>query len=829
MTELKSSFPCVSLLLVRLFIIICVSVSQNYASPSTTAYGSTAWRNNVQALDSWSLSGPVAGPVSVPVPITVRPILVSANVSQDGLFHSFGCGFLCYGTNCESYLFSTFLAIYSQTNANLLDIQMVWSANRDHLVQDNATLTLTSAGDLLLKDKDGSLVWSANSNISVAQAVSMKMEESGNLVVLNSSNGSLWQSFDHPTDTIVMGQKLLVGQKLVASVSDTNTSQGNFYASLLTDRFALFIDSNPPEPYYMFVRSPASSIRGYAEFDQDWLLFYVQPGSNPAPRFAIPKNSLFAKVDSEGHFRFYTFLSTTGKSSIDYFTDFTQDLSACDYPKVCGDYGVCTDGECSCPKGVNGDHAFVPVQESIPSSGCLPPNPLVCPVSDISTSFSTDSYFLEMDHVSYFTYEWGNDTIPDLITREACKILCLRNCSCTAAFFRYGGYANANFSHGYCYLETNVYSLRMNSKPTDDFYSSIAYLRIQPTPEGKDKHPVAIISACVAGGVIILLALLLLAWRCSREKQKEEDSMKLPGASAVRYSFKDLEIATDNFKTKLGNGGFGSVYEGVLSDGTKIAVKRLDRAGQGTSEFRAEVETLGGIHHLNLVRLMGFCAENSHRILVYEYLSNGSLDQWIFPRKGTSEKPVMDWNTRSKVALHTAKGLAYLHEECRERIIHFDIKPQNILLDQNFNAKVSDFGLAKLISRDESEVITMLRGTPGYIAPEWLSSHVTEKADTYSFGVTLIEIVSGKRNMQLTKPDYDLISLLQDKAEQRELADLVDPDFRGEEMEEALKMIELAIWCIHRDYRERPAMSTVVKALEGTIHSLPPAISSLSN
>ncbi|GLJ12569.1 hypothetical protein SUGI_0193630 [Cryptomeria japonica] len=497
MTELKSSFPCVSLLLVRLFIIICVSVSQNYASPSTTAYGSTAWRNNVQALDSWSLSGPVAGPVSVPVPITVRPILVSANVSQDGLFHSFGCGFLCYGTNCESYLFSTFLAIYSQTNANLLDIQMVWSANRDHLVQDNATLTLTSAGDLLLKDKDGSLVWSANSNISVAQAVSMKMEESGNLVVLNSSNGSLWQSFDHPTDTIVMGQKLLVGQKLVASVSDTNTSQGNFYASLLTDRFALFIDSNPPEPYYMFVRSPASSIRGYAEFDQDWLLFYVQPGSNPAPRFAIPKNSLFAKVDSEGHFS----------------------------PRV-------------------------NTQLRLPS---------------------TQS--------------------SDLITREACKILCLRNCSCTAAFF-----------------------------------SSIAYLRIQPTPEGKDKHPVAIISACVAGGVIILLALLLLAWRCSREKQKEEDSMKLPGASAVRYSFKDLEIATDNFKTKLGNGGFGS-----------------------------------------------------------------------------------------------------------------------------------------------------------------------------------------------------------DKAEQRELADLVDPDFRGEEMEEALKMIELAIWCIHRDYRERPAMSTVVKALEGTIHSLPPAISSLSN
>ncbi|GLJ35951.1 hypothetical protein SUGI_0721350 [Cryptomeria japonica] len=163
---------------------------------------------------------------------------------------------------------------------------------------------------------------------------------------------------------------------------------------------------------------------------------------------------------------------------------------------------------------------------------------------------------------------------------------------------------------------------------------------------------------------------------------------------------------------RLGGGGFSSVYGGILLDNTKIAVKRPDRAGQGFREFRAEVETLGNIHHLNLVRLKGFCAEKSHRMLVYEYLPNGSLYKWIFPNES--------------------------REHCRERIIHFNIKPQNILLDENFNAKVSDFRLAKLINRDQSEVITMLRGTLGYMAPELLDMQFTEKADM------VVEIVSGR-------------------------------------------------------------------------------------
>lgn len=244
----------------------------------------------------------------------------------------------------------------------------------------------------------------------------------------------------------------------------------------------------------------------------------------------------------------------------------------------------------------------------------------------------------------------------------------------------------------------------------------------------------------------------------------------------MRFSFQEFQDATNDFSLKLGSGGFCSVYAGVLPDGTKIAVKRLDRAGQGAKQFKAELETLGNIHHLHLVRLKGFCAEKSHRMLVYEFLPNGSLDKWIFTND--THKNVLDLKTRSKIALHIARGLTYLHEQCQQRIIHFDIKPQNILLDENFNAKVSDFGLAKLIDGDQSEVITMTKGRPGYMVRKLLSEHVSVKADVFSFGIMLVEIVSGKRSRELS--DEPLLSVLRNKAEEARLSDLVDPVLEDE-------------------------------------------------
>ncbi|CAL4977419.1 unnamed protein product [Urochloa decumbens] len=288
----------------------------------------------------------------------------------------------------------------------------------------------------------------------------------------------------------------------------------------------------------------------------------------------------------------------------------------------------------------------------------------------------------------------------------------------------------------------------------------------------------AVILGCV--GSLILLAVFITfftyikrTWQCQEIEEEDEEFGELLGMP-TRFTFQQLQEATNQFRDKLGEGGFGSVFEGQHRE-ERIAVKRLDRADQGKREFLAEVQTIGNIHHVNLVRLIGFCAEKSHRLLVYEYMPKGSLDKWIFYQNDSSTAP-LDWKTRRKIITHIAKGLSYLHEECMKRIAHLDVKPQNILLDENFNAKLSDFGLCKVIDRDTSQVITRMRGTPGYLAPEWLTSQITEKADVYSFGIVVMEMISGRKNLDTSQSEESvhLITLLEEKVKSDEIADLIE-------------------------------------------------------
>nr|XP_023883553.1 G-type lectin S-receptor-like serine/threonine-protein kinase SD2-5 [Quercus suber] len=286
----------------------------------------------------------------------------------------------------------------------------------------------------------------------------------------------------------------------------------------------------------------------------------------------------------------------------------------------------------------------------------------------------------------------------------------------------------------------------------------------------------------------------------------------------TRYSFEDLQAMTKNFNKKLGGGGFGTVFEGALIDGTKIAVKHLNGINQIKKSFLAEVETIGNIHHFNLVRLIGFCAQRSHRLLVYEYMSNGSLDKWIFHKNHEFN---LDWHRRKKIILDIAKGLTYLHEDCNKKIAHLDVKPENILLDENFNAKVADFGLSKLIDRDQSQVVTIMRGTPGYLAPEWLSLVITEKVDVYSFGVVLLEILCGRRHFDRSQPEeaMHLQGLFMEKLIKKQLLDLVDKYCEDMQLHgaEVVDMMRVSAWCLQSDYSKRPSMSMVVKVLEGVM------------
>ncbi|PPD74825.1 hypothetical protein GOBAR_DD28256 [Gossypium barbadense] len=277
------------------------------------------------------------------------------------------------------------------------------------------------------------------------------------------------------------------------------------------------------------------------------------------------------------------------------------------------------------------------------------------------------------------------------------------------------------------------------------------------------------------------------------------------------FSYSELSLATTKFTERIGGGGFGTIYKGVLKDGTMVAVKRLENIGQGIDEFLAEVDTIGNIHHVNLVKLIDFYIDKRHRVLVYEYMSRGSLDKWIFHENSSF---YLDWKTRKKIVLDIAKGLAYIHGDCRQRIAHLDVKPQNILLDDSFNAKIYDFGLSKLINRDESQVVTRMRGTLGYLALEWQHSRITVKADIYSFGIVVLEGITGRMVLDYSQPDSDvcLLKLVKNKGQEKRLSDIIDltREYVHQHIEEVNAMIMLALWCVNEDHTRQPSMHSVV-------------------
>uniref|UniRef100_A0A5B7B797 Protein kinase domain-containing protein n=1 Tax=Davidia involucrata TaxID=16924 RepID=A0A5B7B797_DAVIN len=295
----------------------------------------------------------------------------------------------------------------------------------------------------------------------------------------------------------------------------------------------------------------------------------------------------------------------------------------------------------------------------------------------------------------------------------------------------------------------------------------------------------------------------------------------------IRFRAQQLCSFTSNYSTRLGSGGFGVVYKGQLPNGVKIAVKVLKRSLDKTAEkqFMAEVGTIGRTYHINLVRLYGFCYDRLTSALVYEYMENGSLDKYLF-----SDTQTIQWEKLHEIAIGTAKGIAYLHEECQQRIIHYDIKPGNVLLDANFFPKVADFGLAKLCNRDKSQVtMTGYRGTPGYSAPEFLLKNfpITHKCDVYSFGMMLFEIVGMRKN---TKAVCSTDSLdwfpkhVWDEYEKGELAAMtVSCGIEEKDRVKAERMSMVALWCVQDAPEARPLMSAVVKMLEGGVEIMPPS------
>ncbi|RCV17554.1 hypothetical protein SEVIR_3G234200v4 [Setaria viridis] len=285
------------------------------------------------------------------------------------------------------------------------------------------------------------------------------------------------------------------------------------------------------------------------------------------------------------------------------------------------------------------------------------------------------------------------------------------------------------------------------------------------------------------------------------------------------YTLRDLEEATAAFAPEhvVGEGGYGIVYRGVLADGYQVAVKNLlNNRGQAEREFRVEVEAIGRVRHKNLVRLLGYCAEGAHRILVYEYVDNGNLEQWLHGDVGPVSP--LTWDIRMNIVLGMAKGITYLHEGLEPKVVHRDIKSSNILLDRRWNPKVSDFGLAKLLGSDSNYVTTRVMGTFGYVAPEYASTGMlNERSDVYSFGILIMEIISGRSPVDYARPngEVNLVEWLKNKVTNRDYEAILDPKLPEKPSSKALKKALLvALRCVDPDSQKRPKMGHVIHMLE---------------
>ncbi|KAH9794966.1 protein kinase domain-containing protein [Citrus sinensis] len=363
--------------------------------------------------------------------------------------------------------------------------------------------------------------------------------------------------------------------------------------------------------------------------------------------------------------------------------------------------------------------------------------------------------------------------------------------------------------------------------------NSTICVAVKHQKHGPGPLSISLISTGTSIGGITLFALVIFLIYRSRESEKEKETQlkvekfleNYRTVNPTRYTYKELKKITSRFKHRLGQGGYGSVFRGKLFNGIPVAVKMLEHLKGNGQEFINEVATIGRIHHFNIVRLLGFCSEGNRRALIYGFMPNGSLEKFIFSKTNSSSHRPLSWEKLRKIAFGVARGVEYLHQGCSQRILHFDIKPHNILLDHNFQPKISDFGLAKLCSKDISIVsMTAARGTSGYIAPELFSRNfgeVSYKSDVYSYGMMLLEMVGCRKNndpaVEIQSQIYFPEWIYNRMRQGQELCLEFEED--GDEGI-ARKLAIVALWCIQWNPTERPSMPIVLQMLEADLQSL---------
>ncbi|KAK4485087.1 hypothetical protein RD792_007695 [Penstemon davidsonii] len=740
-------------------------------------------------------------------------------ISYDG---SFELGFFSTGNTKNRYVGIWYKKVTVRT--------VVWVANREiPLTNTSGLLKVMEPGLLVLQDEANVTIWSTHTSNFTARTPVAQLLDSGNLVVKDANDDNsdyfIWESFNYPTDTLLPGMKL--GWNFVTNLEVYLSSWKNSDDPATGDYTYHCDPSGYPQNVFrkggveLYRTGPWNGVRfnGIPNLRKNPIFsFGVVINKNEVYyHYELLNNSIISKFTllASGVAQRSTWIDRT-QGWVVYITSPTDKY--CDTYRLCGAYGICDIANspgCGClnrfiPKDPEGwDRADW-------SDGCVRRKPLNCSNGDAFFKYS-DIKLPDTKH------SWFNESM----NLEECKEMCSRNCSCMA-------YSNLDISRGGngCLLWfDDLVDIKEVSAEQQDIYIRMASSELES--EGRQRE-ILIVSLSLAMGLILLgVSLMLYTWR----RKKIDRQLRRNGRHRLEYVHnnhtderhnEDLELplfdlstitkATENFSinNKLGEGGFGPVYKGLLEDGREIAVKRLSRTSlQGVNEFKNEFICIANLQHRNLVKLLGCCIQGEENMLVYEYMTNKSLDLILFdPIKSTQ----LDWPKRFHIIIGTARGLIYLHQDSRLRIIHRDLKVSNILLDSDMNPKISDFGLARIFGGNETGANTnRVVGTYGYMSPEYaVDGLFSVKSDVFSFGVIVLEIVSGRRNRGFSHRDHHLNLLGHAWILYREgrSLELVEP-FLGNScnLSEVLRSIHVGLLCVQHRPEDRPSMSSVVQML----------------
>ncbi|XP_061353812.1 G-type lectin S-receptor-like serine/threonine-protein kinase At4g27290 [Gastrolobium bilobum] len=700
---------------------------------------------------------------------------------------------------------------------------IVWIANRDTPLQKSTPiLKLTDEGNPVILDGSRGIVWSSKASRTAEKPV-MQLLDSGNLVVKggDSEENLLWESFDYPGDTFLAGMKLKTSlvtgpyRSLTSWKNTEDPSVGEFsyhvdahgFPQLVTTKGATLFSRGGPWNGHVF--NGVSWLRMLNLFkysleytDKEISYQYETLNSDTVTRLVLNPLGLTQR-----------FLWSDRKKGWEIIS--TRPMDQCGYYSFCDVNSICNIANspkiCQCMEG------FVPkFQEKWDSldwlGGCVRRMNLSCHIGD-----------------GFLKYEGMKlpDTSSSLFNKslslEKCETLCLKNCSCTA-------YANLDVRQGEsgCLLWfDNILDLTKHTDQGQDIYIRLAASEFDQRGSNFNNKKLA---GTIVGLVIFIILLGLATFTCKRKRLPKRGMLKIFHWKYKRdkedvelstiFDFSVISNATNNFSNsnKLGQGGFGPVYKGILADGQEIAVKRLSKTSdQGAEQFKNEVMLMTKLQHRNLAKLLGCSIHQDEKLLIYEFMPNRSLDFFIFD---STRSKLLNFTKRLQIIDGIARGLLYLHQDSRLRIIHRDLKTSNILLDNNMNPKISDFGLARIFRGDQAQANTnRVMGTYGYMPPEYaVHGSFSFKSDVFSFGVILLEIISGRKNRNFYDSQHHLNLLghawrLWIEEKPLELMDNTLDD--SATPPEIMRCIHVGLLCVQQIPENRPNMSSVVLMLNG--------------